>query len=269
MTAGDLSDVVVNVVMAVDVLPGQEDLPPEEAEAFDIQLRADLIVRQIGRSRVADLQLQFVEGRGVELVVVRRQHGAAEAVELAPARDCEQRAGGLIFEDAVSEIEAQIAARTVAEVVIEPRRELRLAFIKRELPRRVGKEPDGSRIIRRRQCAAQLRRALLQGVGRGAPGDDVEERRLISDRRVLRGGRHLKERWVGQQVDEGGLLLIQPLDGGEEEGLVSDNRASEGAAVLSAVEWRFPLRVEIEGVARVELFVAEQPERASVKTGAA
>jgi hypothetical protein len=75
---------------------------------------------------------------------------------------------------------------------------LRLAFIEGELPRRVGKEPDGSRIICRRQCAAQLRRALLQVIGRGARGDEIEERRLISDRRVLRGGRHLKERWVGQ-----------------------------------------------------------------------
>src|SRR5262245_34565614 len=75
---------------------------------------------------------------------MRGQHGPAESVDFVPARDGEQRAGGLILEDLVRNVEAQVAARTVAEVVIDPRRELRLAFIERKLSRRVGKELDGS-----------------------------------------------------------------------------------------------------------------------------
>src|SRR5262245_16556534 len=200
---------------------------------------------------------------------MRRQHGAAESVDFVPARDGEQRAGGLILENAVGGVEAQITARTVAEVVVEPRRELRLSFIKRKLSGRVGEETDCSRITGRRQRAAQLSGALLQSVRRGAPGDEIEERGLISDRGVLRGGRYLKKRRVVQQVDKRGLLLIVPLNGSEEEGLVPRDRAPEGAAVLLAIEWRFPFRVEIEGVARVELFVVEQTEQASVKTVAA
>src|SRR5262245_18119154 len=200
---------------------------------------------------------------------MRRQHGAAESVDFVPARDGEQRTGGLILENAVGDVEAQITAGTLAEVVVEPRRELRLAFIERKLPGRVREEPDGPRIIGRRQCAAQLRGALLQSVRRGAPGDEIEERGLISDRGVLRGGRHLNERRVVQQVDKRGLLLIVPLNGSKEEGIVPRDWAPEGAAVLLATEWRFPFRVEIEGVPRVELFVVEQPEHASVKTVAA
>src|SRR5262245_43207299 len=123
---------------------------------------------------------------------MRGQHGPAECVDFVPARDGEQRAGGLILEDLVRDVEAQVAARTVAEVVIEPCRELRLVFIERKLSGRVGKELDGSRISGRRQRAAQLRRASLQQVRRGARGDEIEERRLIPDRRVLRGGRYLK-----------------------------------------------------------------------------
>src|SRR5262249_31524678 len=146
VTAKDFRNVIVNVVVALDVARRQKYLSPEGAEAFDIQLRSDRIVRQKGRPCVADLQFQVVECSAAELIIMRRQHGPAETVEFAATRNGDERAGCLILEDAVGDVEAQVTRAAVAEAVVQTRRELCLVFLERKLSRGVGEELDGSRI---------------------------------------------------------------------------------------------------------------------------
>ena len=248
-----MRDVVVDVGLALDGARREEDVAAEEAEALDVELGADRVVRLDLEPQVAPLRLELVDGGGAELVVLGDEDAAVEGVDAAAARDGRQRPGGLILELRVVEVEADVGRVALAEVVVEAGAEVGLVRVEGELPARRVEEVGGARVARgrRRQRAAQPRGE--RGEGRG--GEEVEER-------VLRV-RDLKDAGVLEEVDEGRLVLTEALDGGEEEGLVALERPADAPAVLLPAEVGLARGVEVEGVARVEALVAEEAEEAA------
>src|SRR5262249_41188915 len=129
----------------------QEDVAAEVAEALDVDLRPEWVVREKTVPSVAVLQLQLIERGRAELVVVRSHDSAVERRDIAAARDGRQRSGRLVLKVAVGHVEAQVAVAPFAETVVEPRGKLRLGLVKRELPGGVVEKLDRARICCRRR----------------------------------------------------------------------------------------------------------------------
>ena len=104
MIAGDVREIVNDVVVALDGGGRQEDVAPEETEAFEIYFGADRVVRQDIEIEIPVLEFQLVDGAVAELVILRKQDAAVESVERAPARDGGERARRLILKTRLVEL---------------------------------------------------------------------------------------------------------------------------------------------------------------------